>query len=143
MNDIQIFDLTPKNGSRYKIAVTTKRGNVFDSYVGVLYYSGGEWANELVGFRLIFPPKKPCGKMSPMDISIKDSDGFVYEDDVVYWCISASEVFYELGEAGEYRLIIEAKGSTLYNETHTINWPLGDPVIEFEFEINGEVLELD
>ncbi|MBN2334422.1 hypothetical protein JXL21_02605 [Candidatus Bathyarchaeota archaeon] len=136
------YELVPREGGSYDIRVTTHRGNVFNSYVGVIKFSGGEWYSGLVGFRLIFPSKNLCYKMNPLSISIKESGDYIYEDEEVYWCISASEVFFDLGESGTYNLIIKSYGVTIFNEVHAINWPIGPAIQEFEFIIDGNMLVL-
>ena len=68
----------------------------------------------------------------------------------MYWAISASENFFELDSSGTYRITVYiwCKGlpkhwEKIYDAEHEITWPLGDPVIELKFRIDGNVLVLD
>ncbi len=84
-------------------------------------------------------------------ITIEDSDGDeVYMNSTMYWAISASENFFELDSSGTYRITVyiwckdlPKHWEKIYDAEHEITWPLGDPVIELKYRIDGDVLVLD
>ena len=69
----------------------------------------------------------------------------------MYWAVSASENFYEVDRAGTYdiKIYIWCKPPSnnhwekIYDSGHEITWPTGDPVIELDFVINGNQLQLE
>jgi len=151
------FNLDPENGDEYDIRAMTDRGNVYTSETGILTYQEGKWVTETLGIRLIFPSRPGKGSrnnrwLNELRITIADKDGdFLYSKYPMYWAISASENFFELESAGAYNIIIdiwckEGGGysgqhwENIYDGSHSITWPIGDPVIEIKFQIAGDHL---
>ena len=153
--EIGPYPLSPANGSSYDIRVTTARGNVFASEVGVLYYTDGEWESEILGFRLIFPSRPGKGKrqnnwLNELKVTIKEGEDILYSNSTMYWAISASEKFFELSSEGYYQIIvyIRCSGSPnywdkIYDTEHHLTWPIGPPIIELKFKIDGDQLILE
>jgi len=68
----------------------------------------------------------------------------------MYWAISASEKFFELSSAGDYQIIVYILCSgtpnywkEIYDAEHHLTWPIGPPIIELKFKIDGERLILE
>ena len=153
--EIGPYPLTPTNGSSYDIRVTTARGNVFTSSVGMLFYDEGEWMSEVLGFRLIFPSRPGKGKrqnnwLNEVRVTIKEGEDEIYINSTIYWAISASEKFFELSSAGDYQIIVYIWCSgtpkywdKIYDTEHSITWPVGPPIIELKFAIDGDQLILE
>jgi len=151
------FPIQVVEGSSFDVRVTTGRGNVYTAETGVLHYQGGEWVTETLGIRLIMPSRPAKGARSnnwlnELMVTIADGDGDVlYANQSMYWAISASEKFFELESAGDYRVTIyiwcKAGGvyptqhwEMIYDDVHSITWPIGDPILEIKFAIDGDVL---
>ena len=86
-------------------------------------------------------------------ITIEDSDGDeVYINSTMYWAISASENFFELDSSDTYRIMVyiwckappwPKHWEKIYDNEHEITWPLGDPIMELKYRIDGDSLILD
>ena len=151
------FPINPDGDAEFDVRVATARGNTFSAETGILYYQNGEWLTEILGFRLIFPsrPGKAARTndwLNELMITIEDSEGDeVYINSTMYWAISASEKFFELDSSGTYRIIVyiwckdplPKHWEKIYDTEHEITWPLGDPVIELKYKIDGDVLILE
>lgn len=151
------FPIKAVDGSSFDVRVTTGRGNVYTAETGVLYYQGGEWVTETLGIRVIFPSRPPKGArtnrwLNELRGTITDEDGDVlYSNSTIYWAISASEKFFELESAGAYNVTIyiwcKAEDGysvqhweKIYDDVHSITWPIGGPVLEIKFAIDGDHL---
>jgi len=153
--------LDPVNGDEYDIRVTTDRGNVYTSENGILYYQEDAWVTETLGIRIILPSRPGKGArtnlwLNELRVTIADEEGdILYSNYTMYWAISASENFFELESAGDYKVTIyiwcQKKISEGYpnqhwemiygpNEIHSITWPTDDPIIEIKFAIDGDHL---
>jgi len=149
--DIEDLSLSPVEGGEYEIRVTTERGNVFISNIGLIYYEDGEWISETFGFRLIFPSRPgKAGRdndwLNELEISISKEGEYDYEGYTMYWAISASEGFFELDASGDYDVEVYIwcrnpnRWDLIYNVQHSINYPEEPPVIELKFIIDGDEL---
>ena len=148
--EIGPYPLIPVDGSNYDIRITTARGNVFASEIGVLFYAGGQWLSETLGFRLIFPSRPGKNQrendwLNELMITIRDGDDIIYTNTTMYWAISASENFFELQSADYYNVTvyIKHKGTPqywvkIYDAQHHLMWPEGPPIIELKFEISTD-----
>ena len=148
------YPLTPKNGESYDIRVTTDRGNVFTSSLGVLFYIDGKWHSETLGIRLIFPSRPGRGLrgndwLNELRVTIMENDDILYANTTIYWAISASEMFFRLEAAGDYRVIVYTLAQNrgqywkkIYDHEHSITWPFGPPIVELKFKISGDLLTL-
>ena len=150
------FSIQAVNGSSFDVRVTTARGNVYTAETGILYYQEGEWVTETLGIRLIFPSRpgkgaRQNGWLNELRVTIIDEDeNVIYSNYTMFWAISASENFFELESAGDYNIIIYIwckKGSypsqhweKIYDDVQSITWPIGYPVLEIKFAIDGDVL---
>jgi hypothetical protein len=153
--EIGPFPLIPVNGSSYDIRVTTVRGNVFASEIGVIHYVDGEWQSEILGFRLIFPSRPGRNQrqnnwLNELKVTIKEGEDILYSNSTMYWAISASEKFFELQSAGDYQVTVYilCKGTPnywdeIYDASHGLTWPIGPPIIELKFKIDGDNLGLE
>ncbi|MBN2334423.1 hypothetical protein JXL21_02610 [Candidatus Bathyarchaeota archaeon] len=149
------YILVPKNGGVYDIRVVTSRGNVFTSSLGLLYYMDGMWYSESLGFRLIFPSRpniyaRGNDWLNELKVTIMDGETVLYENTTIYWAISASEMFFSMESSGEYRIIVYTLARTyftywkcIYDDSHSITWPVGEPIVELKFKIDGDQLVLD
>jgi hypothetical protein len=159
LSHVQIgpFPIQAVDGSSFDVRVTTGRGNVYTAETGVLYYQGGEWLTETLGIRLIMPSRPGKGArenrwLNELRVTIADEEGdILYSNSSMYWAISASEKFFELESAGDYDVTIyiwcKAKDGyptqhweMIYDDIHSITWPIGDPILEIKFAIDGDVL---
>jgi len=153
------FPAAAVNGSKYDIRATSTRGNVYTSEIGTLRYEGGKWISETLGFNLIFP-SRPGKKdrtndwLNELKITIEDELDPLYANSSMYWAVSASEKFFQLDEAGTYRIIVyifckptpPGHWEEIYNAEHDIDWPdIDDPIIELNFVIkeNPDRLEYE
>ena len=151
------FTLVPEDGGAYDIRVVSSRGNVFTSNLGLLYYIDGMWYSESLGFRLIFPSRPAWGQrgndwMNQVKVTILDDEDVVlYDNTTVYWAISASEMFFNIESAGTYTIKVYTLAwswpmgqywKIVYSQDHSITWPVGDPIIELKFVIDGDQLIL-
>jgi hypothetical protein len=159
MDSIEIgpFDLVPHNGGRYDIRVTTSRGNVFTSSIGVLFYIDGDWVSEILGIRIILPSRPGRGArgndwLNELMVTLKEDNDVIYANSTMYWAISASEKFFELDSDGDYEVLVYTLARTypyrrywkkVYDGIHRLNWPIGDPIIELHFEIDGDQLIIE
>ena len=151
------FPIQVVNGSSFDVRVTTSRGNVYTAETGILYYQAGGWVTETLGIRLIFPSRPGKGARSnlwlnELKVTIADEDGDVlYSNHSMYWAISASENFFELESAGDYKVTIyiwcKAGGAysgqhweKIYDDVHSITWPMGEAIVEIKFVIDGDYL---
>jgi len=152
------FPINPGSDASFDVRVATGRGNTFSAETGVLYYQNGEWLTDTLGFRLIFPSRpgksaRTNNWLNELMVTIEDSEGDeVYINSTMYWAISASENFFELDSADSYtvKVYIWCKAppwpkhwEKIYDSEHAITWPIGDPVIELKYRIDGNVLVLD
>jgi hypothetical protein len=155
-DEIGPFDVKTYNGVEYTVKVTTERGNVFISEIGTIFYSGGDWTTETLGFRLIFPSRPGRGGrdnnwLNEVRVSIKEDSEYLYINETMHWAVSASENFYEVDRAGTYDITVyiwckpppNNHWEKIHESSHEITWPTGDPVIELDFNINGNNLELE
>ena len=153
--DTFVLDLI--EGAEYDIRVMTDRGNVYTAETGILYYQDGKWVTETLGIRLILPSRPGKGArtnrwLNELRVTIADEDDdILYSNYTMYWAVSASENFFELESAGAYNVIIyiwckagggysEQHWEMIYDDFHSITWPIGDPVIEIKFAIDGDYL---
>jgi len=151
------FEITRVEGAEYDIRAMTDRGNVYTSETGILSYHDGKWVTETLGIRLIFPSRPGKGSrtnrwLNELRVTIVDEDIIeLYSDYTMYWAISASENFFELESVGTYNVIIdiwckegggysEKHWEMIYDGSHSITWPIGDPIIEIKFQIAGDNL---
>ena len=107
------------------------------------------------GFRMIFPSRPPKKKRqnnwsNELKITIKEGGDILYSNSTMYWAISASEKFFELQSAGDYQIIVYILCSgtpnywdKIYDTEHGLKWPVGPPIIELKFKINGDHLILE
>ena len=141
--------------AEYEVRATSTRGNVYTSEIGTIRYEGGKWISETLGFNLIFPsrPGIKGGKrmndwLNELKITIEQDTYVLYANSSMYWAVSASEKFFQLDEAGVYRIIVYILCTTppghwdkIYDiDKHSIDWPEGDPIIELNFMIVEEPL---
>lgn len=159
MDSIEIgpFDLVPHEGGRYDIRVTSSRGNVFTSSIGVLFYIDGDWMSEILGFRIILPSRPGRGSrgndwLNELMVTLKEGDDVIYANSTMYWAISASEKFFQLDSDGDYEVIVYTLARTnpyprywkkVYDEIHRLDWPIGDPIIELRFKIDDDQLIIE
>jgi len=144
-------------GAEYEVRATSSRGNVYTSEIGTIYYENGEWVSETLGFNLIFPSRPGKGKrtnnwLNELQITIKQNGDVLYMNSTMYWAISASEKFFQLDQTGDYQIIIYIwckpppgagqHWENIYDTQHSITWPESDPIVELNFVINGNQLEL-
>lgn len=147
------FPITATDGSSFDIRVTTARGNVYAAETGILYYQDGEWVTETLGIQLIFPSRpgrsaRQNNWLNELRVTISEGSDILYSNYTMYWAISASENFFELESAGDYDITIYiwCKGppsqhwEKIYEDMHSITWPVGDPVLEIKFAIDGDEL---
>ena len=151
------FPITVVNGSSFDVRVTTGRGNVYTAETGILYYQAGGWVTETLGIRLILPSRPGKGArtnrwLNELKVTIADEEGDVlYSNFSMYWAISASENFFELESAGDYNVTIyiwcKAKDGyvvqhweKIYDDVHSIMWPMGEAILEIKFVIDGDYL---
>ena len=151
------FPIQVVDGSSFDVRVTTGRGNVYTAETGVLHYQGGEWVTETLGIRLILPSRPGKGArtnlwLNELKVTIIDEDDDVlYLNYTMYWAISASENFFELESAGAYNVTIyiwcKAGGEypgqhweKVYDDVHSIMWPMGEAIVEIKFVIDGDYL---
>lgn len=170
MGSVNVYNLeiNASEGSSYQIRATSERGNVYVSETGTLSYNGGEWETETLGINLIFPSRPGQGKRgndwrNELEITIAQDDVEIFEDVVMYWAISASEMFFELGAPGTYNVTVWIKQpdndpylGVIYGPERapnagsapiTIDWPDGPAVLDVNFVIvndpGDEHLEID
>jgi hypothetical protein len=149
------FPAAKVEGAKYEVRATSARSNVYTSEIGTLRYEGGEWVSETLGFNLIFPSRPGKGArtnnwLNELRITIEQDGDILYANSTMYWAISASEKFFQLDQAGDYQIIVYiwCKGppsqhwEKVYDSPHSIDWPEGDPIVELNFVINGDHLEL-
>ncbi|MBC8273464.1 MAG: hypothetical protein H8E40_00625 [Chloroflexi bacterium] len=151
------FPIQVVDGSSFDVRVTTGRGNVYTAETGILHYQGGEWVTETLGIRLILPSRPGKGArtnlwLNELKVTIIDEDDDVlYSNYSMYWAISASENFFELESAGAYNVTIyiwcKAGGEypgqhweKIYDDVHSIMWPMGEAIVEIKFVIDGDYL---
>lgn len=155
--NVSHYEINAEIGSSFEIRATSERGNVYVSQTGTLSWSGGEWETETIGINLIFP-SRPGGVnrgndwKNKLEINVTQNSDIIFEDVVVYWAISASEKFFELGVPGTYNVSVWMKQSDpgdfdgiVYGparaaegvgcDSITINWPVGPAVVDVNFEI--------
>ena len=163
MGSVNVYDyeINAVEGSSYQVRATSERGNVYVSETGTLAYNGDEWETETIGFNLIFPsrPSQGGGKRGndwrqEVKINITENapgGDTIYEDVVMYWAISASEKFFELGARGTYNVTVWIKqpnpgpfDGVIYGPAREglpgsdpilIDWPEGPAVVDVSFEI--------
>jgi len=131
--------------AEYEVRATSTRGNVYTSEIGTLRYEDGKWVSETLGFNLIFPSRPGKNKrtnnwLNELRITIEQGGDILYVNSTMYWAISASEKFFQLDQAGDYKIIVYIWCQTQYWEKiyefdHSIDWPAGDPIIELNFMI--------
>ena len=154
--EIGPFDVKTYDGVEFTVKATTDRGNVFISEIGKIFYTGGDWTSETLGFRLIFPSRPGRSQrtnnwLNEVRVSIKEDTEYLYINDTMHWAISASENFYEVDRAGTYDITIyiwckpppNNHWEMIYDDSHQITWPIGDPALDLDFVINGDQLELE
>ena len=157
--NVSHYEINAVEGSSYQIRATSERGNVYVSQTGTLSYSGDEWDTETIGINLIFP-SRPAGARrgndwkQKLEITVTENavgGDIIFEDVVVYWAISASERFFELGVPGTYNVSVWMKQSDpgpfdgiVYGPAREglngsapiiIDWPVGPAVVDVNFEI--------
>ncbi|MBA7619109.1 hypothetical protein ES703_26442 [subsurface metagenome] len=163
------YEINATEGSSYQSAATSERGNVYVSQTGTLSWSGGEWETETVGINLIFPSRPGSGQRgndwkNKLEITIAQDSDIIFEDVVVYWAISASEMFFELGAPGKYNVTVWTKQTNpdpyegvIYGPERlvegvgcdpiTIDWPAGPAILDVNFMVvndpGDEHLEID
>jgi len=150
------FDVVTYDGVEYIVKAVTDRGNVFVSEIGTIFYTGGDWSSETLGFRLIFPSRPGRGQrtndwLNEVMVSIKEGTDYLYTNDTMFWAVSASENFYEVDRAATYDIMVyilckpppSQHWDLIYNVPHQITWPVGDPVIVLDFVIDGDQLILE
>ena len=159
MGSVNVYDyeINAVEGSSFQVRATSERGNVYVSETGTLSYNGGEWETETLGINLIFPSRPGQGKRgndwrNELKITIAQDDVKIYEDVVMYWAISASEMFFELGAPGTYNVTVWIKqpipgvyDGVIYGPERlpqpkgsaplTIDWPYGPAVLDVNFII--------
>jgi len=132
--------------AEYEVRATSTRGNVYTSEIGTIRIEDGKWVSEKLGFNLIFPSRPGKVKrdnkwLNEVRITIEDEESdILYSNFTMYWAISASEQFFQLDQAGDYKIIVYIWCQTqywekIYDRTHIIDWPAGDPIIELNFVI--------
>ena len=154
--DLGPYDVKTYDGVEFTVKVTTERGNVFISEIGKVFYSGGDWTSETLGFRLIFPSRPGRGQrdnnwLNEVMVSINEGSEYLYTNDTMHWAVSASENFYEVDQSGTYNIAVyiwckpppNNHWEKIYEASHEITWPDGDPVIELDFAISGDELILE
>lgn len=154
--DVGMFNVDAKNGSAYYLRTVTDRGNVFESETGALFFNEGEWESETLGFNLIFPSRPGRGKrqnswLNEMMITIEQEGDLLYNNVTMYWAISASEMFFEVGTPGTYRVVVYIwckpppyqRWEKIFDDSNmVIDWPLGPAVADLNFVIDGDQLTL-
>jgi len=158
-HEVGPFPAAMINGNEYEVRATSTRGNVYTSEIGTIRYEGDKWISETLGFNLIFPSRP--GKngrtndwLNELKITIEQDGDVLYANSSMYWAVSASEKFFQLDEAGDYKIIVYIlcnpkpvhwhKIYDIYDiDKHSIDWPEGDPIIELNFVIKEEPDRLD
>ena len=164
-------EINAVEGSSYQVRAISECGNVYVSQTGTLSWSGGEWETETIGINLIFPSRPGSGKRgndwkNKLEITITENSvggDIIFEDVVVYWAISASEMFFELGAPGTYNVTVwikqtdpapydgivygPARAPSIGSAPMIIDWPVGPAVLDVNFmvvnDLNDEHLEVD
>jgi len=153
--EIGPFPAPTVEGAVYEVKVVTSRGNVFCSEIGALIYSGGKWLSETLGFNLVFPSRPGRGQrennwLNELRVSIEQGGDILYSNETMHWAISASEMFIEVDDTGDYGITIYIwckpppyqHWEMIYSDTHSLTWPAGNPIEVLNFEIVGDHLEL-
>ena len=115
--NVTSYQINATNGNSYQVRATSERGNVYTSQTGTLAFNGGEWETETVGINLIFPSRPgKAGRVNDwknqlkINITENDVDGdTIYDEIEMYWAVSASEKFFELGAPGTYNVTVWSK----------------------------------
>ena len=166
--NVTSHEINATEGSSYHIRATSERGNVYVSQTGTLSFRGGEWDTETIGINLIFPSRPGGGNRgndwkNKLEINVTQNSDIIFEDVVVYWAISASEMFFELGVPGTYNVSVWMKQSDpgpfdgiVYGPARApsngsapmiIDWPVGPAVLDVNFIVvndsGDEHLEVD
>ena len=158
--NVTSYEINAINGSKYQVTATSDRGNIYASEAGTLYFNGGEWETETVGIHLVFPSRP--GKKSRVNdwknqlkITITENEvggDTIYDEIEMYWAVSASEKFFELGAPGTYNVTVWSKqdnpdpfNGVIYGPARaekgvgcdpiTIDWPEGPAIPDINFVI--------
>jgi len=147
------FPLETGPGKEYDIRATTERGNVFLSDNGILRYDMDGWVIESFGITVIIPfredwmvAKKWSSNFNVTIWKVNEEDEddqvLVYPPTEVIRAISASQQFFPLKEAGQYRIRVgvwvnnkagtSAHWHNIYDKINAdtfISWPAGSALI--------------
>lgn len=153
--DVGSFNIDGENGSSYIVKTVSSRGNVYESETGALFFNGGEWESETLGFNLIFPSRPGRGNrqnnwLNELMVTIEQDGEIIYNNATMHWAISASEEFFEVGSPGGYRVVVfiwckpppYQHWERIFDQILTIEWPDGPAIVEVNFEIDGNQLVL-
>lgn len=152
---IGLFNVSAQDECSYSVKAISQRGNVYESETGILYFNGGEWESETLGFNLIFPSRPGRGQrqndwLNELRITVEEGGDLLYNNVTMHWAISASEYFLEIGSPGGYRITVYIwckpppyqRWEKVFDEVLCIDWPDGPAVVNVNFKIDGNQLIL-
>lgn len=153
--NVTTYQINATDGRSYEVRATSERGNVYVSQTGTLSFVEGEWESETLGINLIFPSRPGKAKRdndwkNELKITLTENDvggDTLYDNVTMYWAISASEKFFELGAPGIYNVTVYIKQDdpspfgvvfspdTINGIPLDLNWPEGPAVLNVNFFI--------
>ncbi len=85
-----------------------------------------------------------------MMITLEQDGDLLYNNVTMYWAVSASERFFEVGTSGTYRIVVYIwckpppyqRWAKVFDDSLMIDWPLGPAVIDLNFVIDEDQLTL-
>lgn len=131
------FQLETGEGKEYDIRVTTERGNMFLSDNGILRYGADGWVIEAFSITVDIPYREDWMMTkhwsSNFQVTIWKVDGedqvIVYPPTEIIRAISASQRYFPLKEAGQYRIEVNVWVNHYYG--HPAHWhspPIWDKI---------------